>query len=67
MFCFLSVLPVSIFWNAVSTFVESRAEVSMKLKPLRSANNFASSVGTERKCLKSDLLPTNIMTMFWSA
>lgn len=62
-----SVSPVSMFWNAVSTFVESSADVSMKLSPLRSANVLASSVGTARKCRKSLLLPTNIITMFWSA
>ena len=28
---------------------------------------FASSVGTARRCFKSDLLPTSIMTMFESA
>lgn len=59
--------PVRIFWNAVSTFVESKAEVSMKDKPFFSAKALASSVGTARKCLKSDLLPTSMMTMFWSA
>lgn len=59
--------PVKIFWNAVSTFVESKADVSIKLSPLRSANDLASSVGTARKCLKSLLLPTSIITIFWSA
>jgi hypothetical protein len=31
------------------------------------ANCLASSVGTARKCLKSDLFPTNMMTMLLSA
>ena len=31
------------------------------------ANAFASSVGTARRCLKSDLLPTNMMTILESA
>ena len=31
------------------------------------ANALASSVGTARKCRKSDLLPTNIITIFASA
>ena len=51
-------LPVRMLWKAVSTFVESKADVSMKLKVFFSANPLASSVGTARKCLKSDLLPT---------
>lgn len=59
--------PVRIFWNAASTLVESSAEVSIKLNPFRSAKDLASSVGTDRRCLKSDLLPTNIITIFWSA
>lgn len=56
--------PVNMFWNAVSTFVESNADVSIKLNPLRSANVLASSVGTALKCLKSLLFPTNIITIF---
>jgi hypothetical protein len=31
------------------------------------ANAFASSVGTALRCFKSLLLPTSMMTMFWSA
>lgn len=62
-----SLLPVNIFWNAVSTLVESKADVSMKDKPFLSANALASSVGTARRCLKSDLFPTNMITIFWSA
>ena len=42
-------LPVRILWNAVSTLVESRAEVSMKLRLFFSANTLASSVGTARR------------------
>ena len=38
-----------ILWKAVSTLVESSAEVSMKLKLFFSANAFASSVGTARR------------------
>ena len=51
-------IPVKMLWNAVSTFVESRAEVSMKLSVFFSANAFDSSVGTARRCRRSDLLPT---------
>lgn len=51
-------LPVKILWKAVSTLVQSRADVSMKERLWRSAKTVASSVGTERKCLKSDLFPT---------
>ena len=60
-------LPVKIRWNESSTLLESRAEVSMKDKPFSAANCLASSVGTARKCLKSLLLPTNMMTIFVSA
>ncbi len=45
-------------WNAVSTFVESRAEVSINESWLDSAKDLASSVGTALKWRKSDLLPT---------
>ena len=31
------------------------------------ANTFASSLGTDRKCRKSDLLPTSEITIFASA
>jgi hypothetical protein len=50
-------------WNAVSTLVESNADVSMKLRLLASANPLASSVGTARLFPRSDLLPTSMMTM----
>ena len=50
--------PVRMLWNAVSTLVESRAEVSMKLREFFSAKALASSVGTALRCLRSDLLPT---------
>lgn len=83
-------VPVRIFWNANSTLLASRAEVSINerlLSPTNDlnqhlshivhllhsprrdslANCLASSVGTARKCLKSLLFPTNIMTMFASA
>ena len=52
-------LPSRILWKAVSTLVESKAEVSINESPSFSANPFASSVGTDRKCLRSDLLPEN--------
>lgn len=39
--------PVSIFWNAGSTLVESRADVSIKLRPFFSANALASSIGMD--------------------
>lgn len=42
-------LPVRMLWKAVSTLVESRAEVSMKDSPSFSANALASSVGTDRR------------------
>ena len=50
--------PVRMLWNAVSTLVESRAEVSMKLRLFFSAKALLSSVGTALRCLRSDLLPT---------
>ena len=50
-------------WNAVSTLVESRADVSMKESWLDSAKDFASSVGTALKWRRSDLLPTNMITI----
>ncbi|CAA6672322.1 unnamed protein product [Spirodela intermedia] len=53
--------------NAGSTLVASRAEVSMKKRPSRSANSFASSAGTARSVPRSALLPTSMMTMFLSA
>lgn len=40
-------LPVKMFWNAGSTLVESRADVSIKLRPFFSAKAFASSVGID--------------------
>ena len=49
--------PVRMLWKAVSTLVESNAEVSMKDKPSFSANALASSVGTDLKWRRSDLLP----------
>ncbi len=76
-------LPVRIVWNACSTLVESKADVSIKDTPFFSKiinkkkiipikiflpeNAFASSLGTERKCRKSDLLPTSEITIFESA
>lgn len=59
-----TLLPVKMFVNADSTFVDSKADVSINDNVLRSAYAFASSVGTARKCLKSDLLPTSMMTIF---
>ena len=47
-----------ILWKAVSTLVESRADVSMKLRLFFSAKAFASSVGTARRWRRSDLFPT---------
>ena len=52
------VSPVRMLWNAVSTLVESRAEVSMKLRLFFSAKALLSSVGTALRCRRSDLLPT---------
>lgn len=46
------------FVKASSTFVASRAEVSMKDKLCRSANSFAWSVDTDRMLTISLLLPT---------
>lgn len=91
-------VPVKMFWNASSTLLASRADVSMNerwfspvhevsawislhalLAPHRTAphvpggradslaNALASSVGTARRCRKSLLLPTNMMTIFASA
>ena len=57
-------IPVRMFWKAASTFPPSKADVSMKLRPFSAENDFASSVGTARRCLRSDLLPTSMMTMF---
>ena len=45
----ISLVPVRILWKAVSTLVESRAEVSMKLRLFFSAKTLASSVGTARR------------------
>ena len=72
-----------IVWNACSTFVESNADVSINDTPFFSINHkiyenefiliyipenaFASSLGTERKCLKSDLFPTSEITILESA
>jgi hypothetical protein len=53
--------PVRICWKADSTFDASSAEVSMKLSWFSAAKALASSVGTARRCLKSDLLPTSMM------
>ena len=50
--------PERMLWKAVSTLVESSAEVSMKLRLFFSAKDLASSVGTARRCLRSDLFPT---------
>ena len=59
--------PVRMLWNAVSTLVESRAEVSINESWLDSAKDLASSVGTALRCLRSDLLPTSMITMLASA
>src|ERR1700761_2101327 len=53
--------------KAMSTLVASSAEVSMNIRPFSSAKPLASSVWMERKCLKSDLLPTSMTMMFESA
>lgn len=60
-------IRVRMFWNANSTLLASRADVSIKLRLFSLANCFASSVGTALKCLKSLLLPTSMMTMLLSA
>ncbi|CAA7407973.1 unnamed protein product [Spirodela intermedia] len=53
---------------AMSAFLlMTRAEVSMKKRLSLSANSLASSVGTARRVVRSDLLPTSMMTMFLSA
>ena len=44
-------------WKAVSTLVESNAEVSINDNPSLSAKALASSQGTERRCRRSDLFP----------
>lgn len=49
-------------WNNVS--ISDRKEEEGKSLP---ANAFASSVGTARRCLKSLLFPTSMMTMLLSA
>ena len=59
--------PWRIVWNAVSTFVEWSADVSIKEREERIAKFLASSVGTLRKWRRSDLLPTSIMTILGSA
>lgn len=59
--------PVRMFWNACSTLDASSADVSMKERLFSAAKLFASSVGTARRCLRSDLLPTSMMTMLESA
>ena len=53
--------------NAVSTLVLSNAEVSIKANYSFSAYSAAISYLTALKCLKSLLLPTNIITIFSSA
>ena len=58
-------LPVRIFWKAASTFPPSKADVSMNDNPFSAEKALASSVGTARRCLRSDLLPTSMMTMFY--
>ena len=55
------------FWKAPSTFVASSADVSTNDSLFCSANAFASSVWTSRKCFRSHLLPTSMITMFLSA
>ncbi len=60
-------ISVKILWNAFSTFVASKADVSMKERPSFSEKACASSVETPRRCLRSDLLPTNMITMLESA
>merc|ERR1719454_1173950 len=49
--------PVRMLWKAVSTLVESRADVSMKLRLFFSAKAFASSVGTVVDKQSSDSTP----------
>ncbi|GAB2221558.1 hypothetical protein Droror1_Dr00012742 [Drosera rotundifolia] len=53
--------------NALSTFVVSKADVSMKNRLSLSANSLASSTGTARREAKSHLLPMSMITMFLSA
>ena len=60
-------LPVIILLKASSTFVESMANVSIKAKLFYSANLVESSTFTTLWSYKSDLLPTNITTIFGSA
>jgi hypothetical protein len=60
-------MPVRMVWNAFSTFEASSADVSMNESPFSAEKALASSVGTARRCFKSDLLPTSMMTMFESA
>eukprot|EP00421_Protoceratium_reticulatum_P000299 CAMPEP_0168370694 /NCGR_PEP_ID=MMETSP0228-20121227/7393_1 /TAXON_ID=133427 /ORGANISM="Protoceratium reticulatum, Strain CCCM 535 (=CCMP 1889)" /LENGTH=213 /DNA_ID=CAMNT_0008383569 /DNA_START=16 /DNA_END=656 /DNA_ORIENTATION=- len=50
-----------IIWNAVSTFVASLADASMKARPSSSAFFFASSVGTCRSEAKSHLFPMSTL------
>jgi len=59
--------PVKMVWKACSTLVESRADVSIKDRLRCSAYPLASSVGTARRCRKSLLLPTSMITILWSA
>ena len=58
--------PSRILWKAVSTLVESRAEVSMKERPSFSEKFLESSVGTDRRCLKSDLFPAHHFKSYYS-
>lgn len=57
---------VSTSMKALSTFKDSRAEVSMKYIFSFSANSLASSVDTARKCRRSALFPTSMTTAYAS-
>jgi len=59
--------PVRMFWKASSTFVASRALVSMNESAFFSAYSLAASVGTSLKWRRSLLLPTSMMTMLGAA
>lgn len=60
-------ISVNIRWKACSTFVASRAEVSINESPSFSQNAFPSSVWTALKWRRSLLFPTSIMTILLSA
>ncbi len=60
-------ISVIILWKAFSTFVDSKADISIRERSSFSKKDFASSVETPHRCLRSDLLPTNMITMLESA